>query len=45
MRAGIVLGLGTRLQVLQSEAVRRITRSSDIDLSEPGWNKCAYALA
>lgn len=44
VRAGIVLGLGTRLQVLQSEAVRRITRSSDIDLSEPGWNKCAYFI-
>ena len=44
VRAGIVLGLGTRLQVLQSEAVRRITRSSDIDLSEPGWNKCAYYI-
>ena len=39
-----VLGLGTRLQVLQSEAVRRITRSSDIDLSEPGWSKCAYYI-
>ena len=44
VRAGIVLGLGTRLQVLQSEAVRRITRSSDIDLSEPGWSKCAYYI-
>ena len=44
VRAGIILGLGTRLQVLQSESVRRITRSSDIDLSEPGWNKCAYYI-
>ena len=44
VRAGIVLGLGTRLQVLQSEAVRQITRHSDIDLSEPGWNKCAYFI-
>lgn len=42
VRAGIVLGLGTRLQVLQNEAVRRITSSSDIDLTEPGKRKCAY---
>ena len=42
VRAGIVLGLGTRLQVLQSEAVRQITRHSDIDLAEPGKRKCAY---
>ena len=44
VRAGIVLGLGTRLQVLQSEAVRQITRTSDIDLAEPGRSKCAYFI-
>ena len=37
-----MLGLGTRLQILQSESVRRITRRSDIDLAEPGKSKCAY---
>ena len=42
VRTGVVLGLGTRLQVLQSESVRRITRRSDIDLAEPGKSKCAY---
>lgn len=42
VRAGIVLGLGTRLQVLQNEAVRRITSYSDIDLTLPGKEKCAY---
>ena len=42
VRAGIVLGLGTRLQILQNEAIRRITSSSDIDLAEPGKTKCAY---
>ena len=42
VRAGIILGLGTRLQVLQSEAVRSITRRSDIDLAEPGKSKCVY---
>lgn len=44
VRAGIILGLGTRLQVLQSEAVRQITRHSDIDLAEPGKSKCAYFI-
>ena len=42
VRAGIILGLGTRLQVLQNEAVRRITSYSDIDLTLPGKEKCAY---
>ena len=41
MRSGIVLGLGTRLQVLQNEAVARILRRSDIDLTAPGKRKCA----
>ncbi|MFQ8908328.1 MAG: hypothetical protein ACLR7K_15330 [Subdoligranulum sp.] len=44
VRAGIVLGLGTRLQVLQAKAVRQITRRSDIDLSLPGKQKCAYFI-
>ena len=42
MRSGIVLGLGTRLQVLQNEAVRDIISRSDIDLTAPGKRKCAY---
>ena len=42
VRSGIVLGLGTRLQVLQNEAVRRIVSRSDIDLTAPGRQKCAY---
>ena len=42
VRAGIVLGLGTRLQILQNEAIRRVTSGSDIDLAEPGKAKCAY---
>jgi type IV secretion system protein VirD4 len=42
VRAGIVLGLGTRLQILQNEAIRRITSGNDIDLAEPGKAKCAY---
>lgn len=44
VRSGIVLGLGTRLQVLQNEAVCRITSQSDIDLSAPGRQKCVYYM-
>ena len=44
VRAGIVLGLGTRLQVLQNESVQKITSRSEIDLAEPGKTKCAYFI-
>lgn len=44
VQTGIILGLGTRLQVLQNEAVQRITSYSDIDLELPGKTKCAYFL-
>lgn len=44
VRSGIVLGLGTRLQVLQNQAVQRITSQSDIDLTAPGKRKCAYFI-
>lgn len=44
VKSGIILGLGTRLQVLQNEAVRRITSQSDIDLTAPGKRKCAYYI-
>lgn len=44
VRSGIILGLGTRLQVLQNDAVRKITSRSDIDLSAPGRQKCAYYI-
>lgn len=42
VRSGIILGLGTRLQVLQNESVRNIISRSDIDLTAPGKRKCAY---
>ncbi len=44
VRSGIILGLGTRLQVLQNEAVQRITSRSDIDLTAPARRKCAYYI-
>ena len=44
VRSGIILGLGTRLQVMQNKAVQNITSRSDIDLTAPGRKKCAYYL-
>ena len=44
VRSGIVLGLGTRLQVLQNRAVQRVTGRSDISLTAPGERKCAYFM-
>ena len=44
VKSGIIIGLGTRLQVLQNEAVQRITSQSDIDLSAPARKKCAYYI-
>ena len=44
VQAGIILGLGTRLQVLQNEAVQQLVSFSDIDLTAPGRHKCAYYI-
>jgi len=44
VKSGIILGLGTRLQVLQNQAVQRITSRSDIDLTAPGKKECAYYI-
>lgn len=44
VRSGIVLGLGTRLQVMQNAAVQKISTRSDIDLTAPGKSKCAYYI-
>lgn len=44
VRSGIILGLGTRLQVLQDKAVQAIASRSDIDLTAPGRRKCAYYI-
>jgi len=42
VRGGIILGLGTRLQVFQNEVIRKITEYDDIDLTLPGKRPCAY---
>lgn len=44
VKSGIILGLGTRLQVLQNTAVQKITSGSDIDLTDPARKKCAYYI-
>lgn len=44
VKSGIILGLGTRLQVLQNEAVKQLVSFSDIDLTAPGKHKCAYYI-
>ena len=44
VRQGIILGLGTRLQVLQDQAVKELVSHSDIDLTAPGKRKCAYYI-
>ncbi|ERM90830.1 hypothetical protein O163_13745 [Caldanaerobacter subterraneus subsp. yonseiensis KB-1] len=42
VRTGVIIGLGTRLQVFQNKLVQKITETSDIDLELPGKEKCAY---
>ncbi|MCM1508878.1 MAG: type IV secretory system conjugative DNA transfer family protein [Ruminococcus flavefaciens] len=44
VKSGIILGLGTRLQVLQNLSVQKITSRSDIDLTAPAKKKCAYYI-
>ena len=44
VRSGIVLGLGTRLQVMQNKAVQGISSQSDIDLTAPAKRRCAYYI-
>lgn len=42
VKGNAVLGLGTRLQILQNEKVQKITSHKEIDLTLPGKEKCAY---
>ncbi len=44
VKSGIVIGLGTRLQTLQSKEVERLISTSDIDLTSPATEKCAYFI-
>jgi len=42
VKGNAVLGLGTRLQILQNKTVQQLTSHKEIDLSLPGKQKCAY---
>ena len=42
VRGGIIIGLGSRLQVFQNRLICEMTGSDDIDLELPGHRKCAY---
>lgn len=42
VQQGIVLGLGTRLGVIQDKLVKKLISNADIDLTAPGDHKCAY---
>jgi len=44
VRSGVVIGLGSRLQVFQSELIKKITARDEIDLELPGQVPCAYFL-
>lgn len=42
VRGGVIIGLGTRLQVFQNGLIRDITSHDEISLTLPGKQKCAY---
>lgn len=42
VRSGVIIGLGSRLQVFQSEIIKKITAWDEIDLELPGQKPCAY---
>nr|WP_300898755.1 type IV secretory system conjugative DNA transfer family protein [uncultured Acetatifactor sp.] len=42
VRSGVIIGLGTRLQVFQNKLIRQITSYDEISLTQPGYEKCAY---
>ena len=44
VRSGVVIGLGSRLQVFQAELIKKITAHNEIDLELPGTAPCAYFL-
>lgn len=42
VRGGVIIGLGSRLQVFQNQDIRNITGYDEIDLTLPGKQPCAY---
>ena len=44
VRSGVIIGLGSRLQVFQAELIKKITARDEIDLELLGQKPCAYFL-
>jgi len=44
VRTGVIIGLGSRLQVFQNKMIREITGHDEIDLELLGQKPCAYFL-
>lgn len=42
VRSGVIIGLGSRLQVFQNKAICNMTAYDEIDLELPGQSPCAY---
>ncbi len=42
VRGGVMIGIGSRLQVFQNQDIRNITGHDEIDLELPGKQPCAY---
>ncbi len=42
VRGGVIIGLGSRLQVFQNRDICNITAHDEIDLELPGKQPCAY---
>lgn len=42
VRTSVIIGLGSKLQVMQAQQVKDITSHNEIDLELPGKQKCAY---
>ena len=44
IKASVITGLGTRLQMFQNEDLQKITSETDIDLTLPGKIPCIYYI-
>lgn len=44
IKASVITGLGTRLQMFQNEELQNLTSSTDIDLTLPGKVPCIYYI-
>ena len=42
VRGGVIIGLGSRLQVFQNRDIRNLTSYDEIDMELPGKQPCAY---